>query len=65
MLPWLMAELEYAQQVLGEDYWPYGLDRNRKALKLSPAIVTPTVWPSGWSRSRRCSRPSTLDEYKI
>jgi 4,5-dihydroxyphthalate decarboxylase len=32
MLPWLAADLEYAQGVLGPDYWTYGLPGNEAAL---------------------------------
>ena len=31
-LPWLSGNVEEAQRVLGIDYWPYGLDANRKVL---------------------------------
>jgi 4,5-dihydroxyphthalate decarboxylase len=32
MLPWLTAHVEDARREMGDDFWPYGLDRNRKAL---------------------------------
>jgi 4,5-dihydroxyphthalate decarboxylase len=31
-LPWVAAELEATQQVMGEDFWPYGVAQNRKTL---------------------------------
>ena len=31
-LPWSWAEAERTRQVLGEDWWPYGLKRNRRTL---------------------------------
>ena len=33
MLPWLTAHLDDARNEIGDDFWPYGLDRNRKALE--------------------------------
>lgn len=33
MLPWLTAHLEDARKEMGNDFWPYGLDRNRKTLE--------------------------------
>ena len=33
MLPWMIPELEGTIRILGEDYWPYGLDVNRKAIE--------------------------------
>ncbi len=32
-LPWLHADLEEAQELLGGDPWPYGLEPNRKVLQ--------------------------------
>jgi 4,5-dihydroxyphthalate decarboxylase len=33
MLPWLPADLQAARDALGsDDYWPYGIDRNRETL---------------------------------
>ena len=33
MLPWLTAHVEDARQEMGDDFWPYGLERNRNALE--------------------------------
>lgn len=35
MLPWLVAEYEDTVQTMGPDYWPYGIEANRKALEAS------------------------------
>jgi 4,5-dihydroxyphthalate decarboxylase len=32
MLPWLTAHVEETRREMGDDFWPYGLDRNRGAL---------------------------------
>jgi 4,5-dihydroxyphthalate decarboxylase len=32
MLPWLTAHVEEARALMGDDYWPYGFDRNRQTL---------------------------------
>ena len=32
-LPWVTNELEETQQLLGEDYWRYGIKANEKALE--------------------------------
>jgi 4,5-dihydroxyphthalate decarboxylase len=34
MLPWLYDEVERTRQLLGEDYWPYGVERNRATLEV-------------------------------
>jgi 4,5-dihydroxyphthalate decarboxylase len=33
MLPWMIPELEETIHVLGEDYWSYGFEKNRKVIK--------------------------------
>jgi len=33
MLPWLHDEVARTKSILGEDYWPYGLDRNLETLR--------------------------------
>ena len=32
-LPWVAQELEEARALMGENYWPYGIEPNRKALE--------------------------------
>lgn len=32
-LPWAAAELEATRQVLGHDFWPYGVEPNRKTIE--------------------------------
>lgn len=32
-LPWLAAELESSRALMGDDYWPYGLEANRRTLE--------------------------------
>ena len=33
MLPWLTAHVEEAKREIGEDWWPYGLEPNRRVLE--------------------------------
>jgi 4,5-dihydroxyphthalate decarboxylase len=33
MLPWMIPELEETTRIMGEDYWPYGVNANRKTLE--------------------------------
>ncbi|MEO8137154.1 MAG: ABC transporter substrate-binding protein [Betaproteobacteria bacterium] len=33
MLPWLTAHVEEARRELGQDFWPYGFERNRATLQ--------------------------------
>jgi 4,5-dihydroxyphthalate decarboxylase len=33
MVPWLIAQLDEARREMGEDWWPYGVEPNRKVLE--------------------------------
>ena len=33
MLPWYSQELENTQSLMGRDFYPYGIERNRKTLE--------------------------------
>jgi 4,5-dihydroxyphthalate decarboxylase len=51
MLPWASAHVEEARRDMGDDFWPYGLEKNRKTLEtflryhfeqgLSKRLLTP------------------------
>ena len=43
MLPWVVDEVEAARQLMGADYWPYGVSANRLVLD---AFVTELRWQS-------------------
>ena len=32
MLPWLSAHVEETRREMGDDFWPYGFDKNRQTL---------------------------------
>lgn len=53
MLPWLVAHVEEARREMGDDWWPYGLERNRKTLE----TFTRYHYEQGLSK-----RPLSLDE---
>lgn len=65
MLPWLTAHMEETRREMGDDYWPYGLEPNRKALAtflryhheqgLSPRLLTP----------EELFAPETFESFKI
>jgi 4,5-dihydroxyphthalate decarboxylase len=65
MLPWLTAHVEEAQALMGDDYWPYGFERNRATLAtflryhheqgLSKRLLTP----------EDLFAPETMESFKI
>jgi 4,5-dihydroxyphthalate decarboxylase len=54
MLPWAPAHLEETREALGDDFWPYGAQRNRKTLEAQ----------IGWAHAQGLiDRPMALDEF--
>ena len=64
-LPWLVFHAQYTQEVMGEDWWPYGIEPNRNSIEalcrysfnqgLSPKLMTP----------EDLFAPESFDEFKI
>jgi 4,5-dihydroxyphthalate decarboxylase len=64
-LPWLIAEVEDTRELMGEDYWPYGVGPNRAALE---TLVRYSCEQGLAERSVKIEdlfAPSTLDDYRI
>ena len=65
MLPWAMAHLEEARRELGEDFWPYGFERNRDTL----ATFLRYHFEQGLSKQQlqpeQLFAPETLESFKI
>ena len=38
-LPWVVAETEETRRIMGEDFWPYGVEENRRALEALPRYL--------------------------
>jgi 4,5-dihydroxyphthalate decarboxylase len=65
MLPWLTAHVEDARREMGEDYWPYGLEKNRDTL----ATFLRYSYEQGLSkqllRPEQLFAPEALESFKI
>jgi 4,5-dihydroxyphthalate decarboxylase len=65
MLPWLHRELDRTRAILGEDYWPYGLEANRHVLETAIRYAH----EQGLIRRRfaleELFAPSTIEEFVI
>ncbi|HZU05036.1 MAG TPA: ABC transporter substrate-binding protein [Chloroflexota bacterium] len=65
MLPWMIDEIEQARQLMGHDYWPYGLEANRRPLE----ALTLYAYEQGLTPERLPLEPlfaaPTLEEFKI
>ncbi|HVB89216.1 MAG TPA: ABC transporter substrate-binding protein [Beijerinckiaceae bacterium] len=65
MIPWLHSEVETARAEMGDDYWPYGFEKNRDGL----ATFLRYHYESGLSKRRlepeELFAPETLESFKI
>jgi len=65
MLPWLTAHVEEVRREMGEDFWPYGIERNRSALSMflrysyEQGLAKELVEPD------QLFVPETLESFKI
>lgn len=64
-LPWLHAEVEETRALMGEDYWPYGVEPNRDVLE----TMTTYSHEQGLTTERlsvdELFAPNTYDEFKV
>ena len=65
MLPWLNAHVEEARQEMGDDYWPYGLDKNRKALASFLRYSAEQGLSKRQLEPEELFAPESLEEFKI
>ncbi|MBI3716565.1 MAG: ABC transporter substrate-binding protein [Betaproteobacteria bacterium] len=65
MLPWLHAHVEDARREMGDDFWPYGLEKNRATL----ATFLRYSFEQGLSKHQLAPEeifaPETLEAFKI
>jgi len=65
MLPWMIAEVEWLKRNMGDDWWPYGFEPNRKTLD----VFLRYHHEQGLSKRRlqpqELFAPETLEAFKI
>ena len=66
MLPWLTVACRGdARAIMGDDFWPYGFEPNRRRSRRSCAITTSRACRSAcWSR-RELFAPEAMESFKI
>lgn len=65
MLPWMIDDLEETRDLMGEDFWPYGLEPNRENLQ---TLIEYTYEQGLISRRLEVESlfaPETLESYRI
>ena len=64
-LPWQIAEVESTRELMGDDYWPYGLEPNRAALETLMRYSCQQGLAERPLPVESLFVPSTLDHYRI
>ena len=64
-LPWVTDQVERAKKIMGKDWWPYGLDANRKTLETFLRYHHEQGLSKELMDVRELFAPETLDEYKV
>jgi 4,5-dihydroxyphthalate decarboxylase len=64
-LPWLVQEVESTREIMGDDWWPYGVEKNRDAIE----ALCQYSFEQGLAACRMDAgellAPETLDEFKV
>ena len=64
-LPWQIAEVESTIALMGEDYWPYGVEPNRHALETLMRYSCEQGLAEHGVAIEELFAPSTLDDYRV
>jgi 4,5-dihydroxyphthalate decarboxylase len=64
-LPWQIAEVESTRALMGDDYWPYGVEPNRGALETLMRYSCQQGLAERPVPIESLFAPSTLDDYRI
>jgi 4,5-dihydroxyphthalate decarboxylase len=64
-LPWLVHHVDLSRRVIGDDWWSYGIEKNRKAIE----TLCQYLFEQGLSAKKMSVEelftPETFDEFKI
>ena len=65
MLPWLTAHVEETRREMGDDFWPYGLERSRHTLATFLRYSHEQGLAKRLLTSDELFAPETLESFKI
>ena len=65
MFPWLLADVEETRNVMGYDFWPYGLEANRPTLEAGTLYSYEQGLTPRKFEIEELFVPSTLHEFEI
>jgi len=64
-LPWLIAEVEATRRLMGDDFWPYGVEPNRAAIETLMRYSREQGLAQTTLAVEELFAPNTLDDYRI
>ncbi|MBV9175069.1 MAG: ABC transporter substrate-binding protein [Chloroflexi bacterium] len=64
-LPWLIDEVERTTELMGDDYWPYGVEANRPTLEALLRYSHEQGLAARRMSVEELFAPSTLDSYRV
>lgn len=65
MLPWLLRHVEETREVMGEDFWPYGLEPNRRTLETFLRYSFEQGLSARQLKPEELFAPESLESFKI
>jgi 4,5-dihydroxyphthalate decarboxylase len=65
ILPWSAWEAERTRDVLGEDWWPYGIEKNRRTVEALCEYSYEQGLSARLMKMEELFAPETFDEFKI
>ncbi len=65
MLPWLTAHVEETRREMGDDFWPYGLEQNRRTLTTFLRYSYEQGLAKQLLQPEQLFAPETLESFKI
>ncbi len=64
-LPWLVREVERTREIMGDDWWPYGMEKNRETIEALCEYSFEQGLSARRMRVEELFAPETLDEFKV
>jgi 4,5-dihydroxyphthalate decarboxylase len=65
MLPWLTAHVEETRREMGDDFWPYGLEQNRRTLTTFLRYSHEQALAKQLLQPEQLFAPETLESFRI
>ena len=64
-LPWLVREVERTREIMGDDWWPYGVQKNQATIEALCQYSFEQGLSARRMRAEDLFAPETFDEFKI